>query len=229
MKFGYYVFDLDNCLLKIPDPSNYFNNILIKSLKKLNSKIIPNESERVQFWTSGPDYPKVLKKWGVNEPNRFWHTFDEVDFTNRKLLLSKKKINLFDDVFQVLHELKQNNKKICLVSNTSETIIEHIFEEFDMGHFFHSIFGMGAKKDESLAKPSPEGIKQVLEEVNYNLRKSKDAIMVGDSYVDIFAAKRADIHACLIKRDFDKYPDGYADWEYKPDTIIKDLKAILDL
>ena len=53
--------------------------------------------------------------------------------------------------------------------------------------------------------------------------------MVGDSYVDIFAAKRADIHACLIKRDFDKYPDGYADWEYKPDTIIKDLKAILDL
>ena len=55
------------------------------------------------------------------------------------------------------------------------------------------------------------------------------AIMVGDSKVDIIAAKRAKINACLIRRELDKYPEGYETWEHQPDYIIENLEDIFKL
>ncbi|MGV9205911.1 MAG: HAD family hydrolase [Promethearchaeia archaeon] len=229
MTFNYYIFDLDNCILRLPNSSHYFNNILIDCLKLLDSEIIPDTSQRANFWSAGQDYHLVLREWGVNDPEKFWNTFDKIDFTIRKKLISEEKISLYADVIPVLKKLTRNNKKICMVSNTSEEVIEHIFEEFNLGRYFHKTFGMGADKDESLAKPSPEGIKKVLEEVNYEFNDLQDAIMIGDSHVDIFAAKQANIHACLIRREKDKYPDGFKNWRYKPDSVIFDLNEIFTL
>jgi phosphoglycolate phosphatase-like HAD superfamily hydrolase len=56
---------------------------------------------------------------------------------------------------------------------------------------------------------------------------NKKAIMIGDSIVDVFAAKRANIDACLLTRNLNKYPDGYDKWEYKPDFVINNLDEII--
>ncbi|MFO8020683.1 MAG: HAD family hydrolase [Promethearchaeia archaeon] len=227
MNFNYYIFDLDNCLIKLT--SNYFNNILIESLKLLNSDIIPNNSEIVRFWSAGEDYHLVLQEWGVNQPEQFWNIFDDIDFKNRKKLIKQQKIKLFDDVLHVLTKLKTNKKKICLVSNTSDAIINYILKQFELEGYFHKFFGMGPNKDERLAKPSPQGIKKVLIDLNYDFNNSQEAIMVGDSHVDIFAAKQANIHGCLIKREENRYPDGFENWDYKPDSVIDNLTEIFTL
>ena len=52
--------------------------------------------------------------------------------------------------------------------------------------------------------------------------------MIGDSIVDVYAAKKANISACLIRRDKSKYRDGYGAWEYNPDFVIEQLNEILN-
>ena len=106
--------------------------------------------------------------------------------------------------------------------------MDYIIEQFNLKQYFHNAFGLGYDKDQGIAKPSPEGINLTLKKLDYNPNKSS-AIMIGDSIVDIFAAKKAEIKACLLKRNLKKYPDGYGKWKHQPDYIIENLYEILNL
>ncbi len=227
MKFDCYLFDLDNCLLFIPNYPNYFDDILVKTLEKFKLNIIPNRTERNKLWYAGNDYLKLLYKWGITDSRNFWKFFDDIDLEKRKILVEKEEMFFFNDVLTVLRELRNNDKKLGLISNTADYIIEYILEKFQYNHFFHETFGLGVQKDQAIAKPSPEGIHMVLKKIG--ISKYSKAIMVGDSMVDILAAKRANINACLIRRDIDKYPDGYDTWEYQPDFIIDQLDDLYNL
>lgn len=230
MNFDYYLFDLDNSLLYIPNPPEYFDKILKKSIKAFSVSSIPERIERNQFWLSGDQYKTYLKNWGITlkDYNEFWKKFDSIDFQIRKEFVPERKIRLFSDVIYVLNKLLDAGKKLAIISNTARYIVDYIIKEFNLGDYFHEIFGLGYGNEQELAKPSPEGIKMILNKLDYNKNHSK-ALMIGDSLVDIFAAKKAKIHACLLKRNFEKYPDGYSNWEYKPDFVIKDLTQILNL
>ena len=224
--FDFYLFDLDNTILQIPNSSEYFDNILNETLKKLtkNSDILPNREERNKFWFSGDDYIKLLENWGVADGSYFWKFFDEIDFEHRKILYEQGKLSLYDDVRAALKEISNANKKLALISNTADYIVKHFLDKFDLSHFFHETFGLGYEKDQEVAKPSPEGILYVLKKLNYDLNRSR-AIMIGDSRLDVFAAKRANITACLIKRDADKYPNR-DNWESHPDFEIERLDEL---
>lgn len=228
MNFKYYLFDLDNCLLDIPNPTEYFDYILVESIKRLSATPIPNRHERNKFWYSGNKYLGILKKWGVTDLNHFWKHFDEIDFNHRKKLFDKGELKLFNDVRKVLNQLINTGKKLAIVSNSADYIVEYILNNFYIKDFFHEIFGLGIDKDQKIAKPSPAGILTVLRKLNYNSNDS-EAIMIGDSILDVYAAKRARIIACLIKRDYKKYPNGYSNWKYQPDFIIESLDEISEL
>ncbi|MFX1273591.1 MAG: HAD family hydrolase [Promethearchaeota archaeon] len=223
--YDYFLFDLDNCLLHIPNPSDYFDNILLKTLKKLSIKsTLPNRKERNSFWLSGENYLNLLKKWGITDSQYFWKYFDEIDFQYRKQLFDNGEIYIYNDVMKTLKELRNMNKKIGLVSNTADYIVDYFLEKLNISLFFDETLGLGFDKDQSIAKPSPKGIIFVLNSLNFNPKNSK-AIMIGDSRVDIFAAKRANITACLLKRDEYKYPNRN-DWESFPDYEIDSLNEL---
>ncbi len=230
MNFNYYLFDLDNSILNIPNPSEYFDNILLEAIKTFSVKELPQREERNNFWHLGDHYIELLKKWGVNlkDYGEFWKKFDSIDFENRKNLIEKNQISLFPDVNDVIRQLSLSKKKMAIVSNTASYIVDFILDKFKINDFFHDAFGLGYGKDQGIAKPSPEGIKLTLSKLKYNPNKSS-AIMIGDSIVDIFAAKRANIYACLLKRDIHKYPNGYNNWKHKPDYITENLYEVLDL
>ena len=228
MKFEYYLFDLDNCLLNFQNPSEYFDNVLFETIKRLTKAQLPSRKERDKFWLSGEKYIDMLENWGLNDINHFWKHFDEIDFELRKLLLKQDELSLYHDVNDVLNRLKNADKKIAIISNAADYIVDYIVQKFQILDIFDDIFGLGFDKDQEIAKPSPFGILKVLKKLNFNPDNSK-AIMIGDSRLDIYAAKRANIIACLIKRELNKYPDGYEKWEYKPDFEIKHLDELLDL
>ena len=227
MNFDYYLFDLDNSLLYIPNPSEYFDNVLVESINNLSSKQVPEFEERYKFWFSGDEYINLLKSWGVSDISNFWKKFDEIDYLNRKKLREKNKLKLFQDVKPVIEKIYEAEKKTAIVSNTADYIVDYILHEFEITQLFHEKFGLGFEKDQEVAKPSPEGILTVLRNLGYNVKSP--AIMVGDSFVDIFAAKQASITSCLIRRDPHKYPEGYDKWEHKPDHIINTLEELLYL
>ena len=228
MNYSYYLFDLDNCLLNIPNPSEHFDKVLVETIKKLNLALLPERNDRNKFWFSGGKYVDLLRKWGIDNTNDFWLHFDEADYELRKLLLEKKELNLYDDVMEVLNLLKNKCNKLAIISNAANYIVEFIVKKFKIDHYFDIIFGLGYDKDQSMAKPSPQGILKVLQNMNFN-QNNNIALMVGDSKLDIYAAKRANIFACLIKRELTKYPDGCKDWDYKPDFTINSLYEILDI
>ena len=228
LEFDYYLFDLDNSLLKIPYPTEYFDNILVETINTFRIKEIPQREERDKFWSLGDHYINHLKKWGINLDNygEFWKNFDEIDFDYRKKLIKDNKISLYSDVYSVLEQLSISSKKLAIVSNTAKYIVDYITEQFNLRKYFHDAFGLGYKKEQEIAKPSPKGILQTLNKLNYNF-DSSSAIMIGDSFVDIFAAKRANISACLLKRDLQKYPNGYRKWKYQPDYVIENLYSLV--
>jgi phosphoglycolate phosphatase-like HAD superfamily hydrolase len=230
MNFDCYLFDLDNSLLYIPNPPEYFDNILKETIEFFSKNGLPPREQRNKFWLSGDQYKILLKEWGVilEDFNEFWEKFDALDFEFRKQFVPKGKIRLFSDVLYVLNELMKVGKKLAIVSNTARYIVDYIIREFGLEDYFDEIFGLGYGNEQNLAKPSPEGIKMILHKLDFDLEHS-NALMIGDSIVDIFAAKRANIHACLLKRNFEKYPDGYSDWEHQPDFVIEDLEEILKL
>ncbi len=228
MNFDFYLFDLDNCLVNFQNPGEYFDNVLFETIKRLTTAPLPSRKERNKFWFSGDNYIDMLKGWGVGDVNHFWLHFDEIDFELRKILIDRKELNLYNDVEDVLNKLYNSGKKLAIISNAADYIVEYILNSFSIDHFFHETFGLGFDKDQKLAKPSPKGVLKVLGKLNFNPDKSK-ALMVGDSSIDIYAAKRANIHACLIKRDHNKYPSGYKDWQYQPDFVIEQLFELYNL
>ncbi|MBY9006424.1 MAG: HAD hydrolase-like protein [Candidatus Lokiarchaeota archaeon] len=226
LEFDYYLFDLDNSLLDIPTSSEYFDTILFKTLEWFEIEKIPIRKERDNFWGLGVEYIDLLKVWGVYLENygKFWKVFDSIDFKNRKILINQKKIRLYSDVIEVLEKLAKLNKKLAIVSNTAKYIVDYIVSIFGIDKYVHYAFGLGYEKEQEIAKPSPEGIKFTLKKLKFNSELSK-AIMIGDSKVDIYAAKRANIYACLIKRELERYNNGYNKWKYKPDYIIDNLNV----
>jgi len=188
---------------------------------------LPNRKERDLFWTSGENYLNLLNKWGAKDSLNFWKFFDEIDFKYRKTLFKNGKIYLYDDVLNVLNRLQGLNKKMGLVSNTADYIVNFFLNKFKISDFFHETLGLGYEKDQSIAKPSPNGILHVLRSLKFNPKESK-AIMIGDSHVDVVAAKRANIAACLLKRDENKYPNK-DHWETLPDYEIKTLNELLKM
>jgi len=227
MKYNYFLFDLDNCLLYIPNSKDYFDNILLETLKQGSTKHIPVRSERNKFWFSGNSYIDYLKKWGMKNFHDFWKYFDEIDFEYRKILVQKNEVLLFNDVKCVLEKIYNENKKLAIISNAADYIIDFIVKKFNINKYFDYFFGLSFDKDQSIAKPSPLGVLSVLKKLKYD-PKTEKAIMIGDSIVDVYAAKKANISACLIRRDKNKYTDGYGAWEYNPDFVIAQLDEVLD-
>jgi HAD superfamily hydrolase (TIGR01549 family) len=227
MCWTYFLFDLDNSLFYIPDPSKYFDMILSNTINKLSEKKIPSREERNKFWLSGSDYVKLLRNWGIHDYEKFWEYFDSIDFTYRKEYIPEGKMKLYEDVELVLKKLNEKeDNRLAIVSNTAEYIVDFILDKFRINHFFDIVFALSSENEQEMAKPSPAGIHYVLKNMNFN-NKDSDAIMVGDSIVDIFAAKRAGIDSCLLTRNLNKYPEGYDKWEYKPDYIITNLDELL--
>lgn len=230
MKFSCYLFDLDNSLLYIPKPWEYFDNILIETIQQYTEDRVPEKNERNSFWGAGNQYMDLLQKWGVqlDNYNDFWETFDSVDFKNRKILMKKEKIDLFPDVYSTLKELKSAKKKMGLVSNTAKDIVDHVIKQFNLNTYIQEIFALGEGKEQEVAKPSPAGIQLVLKNLGINLN-NPNALMVGDSAVDIAAAKHANIQSCLVKRKENRHSYNYKSWDFQPDYVIDSLNEITDL
>ena len=230
MTFDIYIFDLDGTLLNLGNIGVYADQILKKTLNRLNAPVIPDKNERRQFWGSGNNYIDILNNWGVSKAQKFWRQYDKVDFNQRKALYNQKKIALFDDVKTILERIynHKDGKKIAIVTNTANYVVDYILKKFDIAPFFQEIFSMGFKNDQKSAKPSPSGIFSILESFHYDPNVHK-ALMIGDSISDIIAAKKANIFACLIKRDKMRYEKGFNSWKFQPDYIIERLDELLKL
>lgn len=126
---------------------------------------------------------------------------------------------LYPQVENVLQRLKHLNKRVALVTNKSEEITLKILSFLNIDQYFDMVLG-----PESLIqkKPDPEGILKVL--TSFKITSSQ-AIMVGDSWVDVKAGKAAKVLTCGVSYGLGNFEDLL---EASPDYIIEDLAQLFD-
>ena len=91
---------------------------------------------------------------------------------------------------EILEHFK--NKKQAICSNKPEDFVRRILESLNGLKYFQAIIGGDSVKTK---KPHPEGL-------NLILKKSKvspdEAVLIGDSPVDIETGKRAGVYTCVV-------------------------------
>ena len=101
---------------------------------------------------------------------------------------SRVKTELYPTVRETLEKIYAAGVPQFVVSNKPETITLKLVEQLGVAHCFTRVLG-----PESLThmKPDPEGLVKCME-----LAGRRNGLMIGDSFTDIQAGKRAGIHTC---------------------------------
>jgi len=227
MKFEYYLFDLDNCILLFNEPEIYFGQLFSLTMEYF-ANIIPNQEELKKMLSSSNINRFIEQYWKIKNVNKFWRHFKNLDIQKREELIDKGKISLDPTAIMVIKKLKKANKKIGLVTNSPSYIVEMLTQKFNLSVIFDEIFSIDYDNNPTFAKPSSEGINYVLSSFKSNKRDCK-AIMIGDSEVDIRAAKKANIFACLITKEVITKNLDFTSWKEKPDYIIHNFTELLTL
>jgi phosphoglycolate phosphatase len=128
---------------------------------------------------------------------------------------------LYEHVEETLEYINKpgEDNKIALVTNKPEDLTYKILDVFGVKQYFDMVVGPESVKK---MKPDPEGILQVLEQFKI---PPQQAIMVGDSHVDVEAGKNAGTVTCGVT-----YGLGNREELIKssPDILINDLGELLE-
>lgn len=208
--FDFFVFDLDGTLIdsKI-DIVNSFN-LAIRDI--LNPVKIKDPTSYIGYSVKEMVlnlYPNVSQNDLEEIVRKFRFVYDNSSFPNTKL---------FSNSIEVLSKLKSNNKKIFLLTNKPSTATIPILKKLLIMDYFESI----VTKDVNINKSKAELLKELV--INHKLNRNR-ILFVGDTEIDVLAAKENDVKVATIK-------NGYGDYskivELRPDYIIENIKDIIN-
>lgn len=119
---------------------------------------------------------------------------------------------------EILEHFK--NKKQAICSNKPEEFVRRILESLNGSHFFEAIIGGDSVNTK---KPDPEGLNSILEQFNVS---ADQAVLIGDSPVDVETGKRADVTTCVVNFGLG-FPDEIA--AAGPDCSIDCLSELKEM
>ena len=134
-------------------------------------------------------------------------------------------IKLFPGVAEMLQEVKSRGYKMGIASSRLRLTLEQGLNKYNLGKYFDAIV---AVEDTANPKPAPDIVLKTLGMLD---AKPENAIMIGDSRLDILCARNAGVQSVLVgwsatlagktKEDF---PPGEA-----PDFIIEKPSDLLEI
>ena len=145
------------------------NDICIKNHKSFNPELLPE-----------------IKNWYI-------------DYYNSHAVV---KTEIYPGVMEILYQLSLEDIRMGIVSNKPIKVTETILEHFDIIDYFDVMVGPELIKE---MKPAPDGIKLAVERINKWITAigeteitPEQVLMVGDSGVDIKAAKAFGAKSCGV-------------------------------
>ncbi|MBQ8668891.1 HAD-IIIA family hydrolase [bacterium] len=214
MKTEAIIFDLDGTLLNtledLADSTNFALDKLsypphtteeIKSfvgngVAKLIERAIPNGRKN-------PDFDKCLNIFKKHYSQNMYN-----------------KTRPYDNIINLLTELKNKNYKLAVVSNKFDSAVKELCEKY-----FPDLIDIAIGENEAMGikkKPAPDTVLQVLDILKID---SLQAIYVGDSDVDIMTAKNSNMQCISVTW-------GFRDREFliknNAEIIIDKPKEIID-
>ena len=208
-KFTGIIFDIDGTLTST-------NQLIFATFNHIAEKYLGrhfSDKEITSFF--GPTEDVILKQWcpdNYEEARKDYYEFYE---RNHKMA------DLYPGIIEVLDLLKKKNILLSIYTGKGRDASIITLQKLKIYDYFDLIITGDEVKDH---KPSPEGITLFLEK--FNLPKEK-VLMVGDSSVDIKAARSAGVKVASVI--WDSY-SVEAILKLKPDYLfhsVEELKEAL--
>lgn len=134
-------------------------------------------------------------------------------------------IKLFPGITDMLQEVRTRGYKMGIATSRLRLTLEQGLDKYDLKKYFDTIV---AVEDAENGKPAPDIILVTLDKLD---AKPKNAIMVGDSRLDILCARNAGVQSVLVGWSATlagKRKEDFAPGEV-PDYIIDQPSDLLDI
>jgi pyrophosphatase PpaX len=176
--YKYILFDWDGCLAKTLD-------FILNLYRQLFTEFgLPKtDEELISIWG---DWNGPLKL-GISQENLpNW-----IEKYKSNLNIGVSRVELYDGVIEMLKILKQNEKRIALLSSSEKASVDPGLDRHNLRSYFDILL---FAEDVKHHKPDPEIIEKALELLG---GIKEQAIIIGDSKSDIGAANNAGIDSLL--------------------------------
>jgi len=208
------IFDMDGTTVDTVNSIAYFAN---QALEKFGILPVPTE----KFFTFVGDGPKKLIERLIEFSGGDLSKTDAVlkyyldEYNNNSLYLTKP----YEGILKMLEDLKNIEIKTAILSNKQDEAVKIISREL-FGDLIE--LSVGSCKDVP-KKPAPDSLFNVMSLLGVT---KEEVLFVGDTNVDIFTAKNADVKSIGVLwgfRDEKELADAGADY------IVSHPKEILDV
>ncbi|MFH1375449.1 MAG: HAD family hydrolase [Patescibacteria group bacterium] len=133
-------------------------------------------------------FDKLAEHLSPAERSKLDHAALEKSFREKEdLRNSAENIHAIEDTRGTLEFLKKQKVKLAVVSTKIVTRVEKLTDELELTHFFDLIVGRDLIEN---PKPNPEPVLYACEKLNV---KPSETLFVGDSLLDLGAAKAAKV------------------------------------
>ncbi len=127
---------------------------------------------------------------------------------------------VFPGTRELLESLVSRGIKLGLVSNKPHELTQLTLQKLGLFHFFTAVLGADATQNK---KPNPDPLLKVLKKLGVT---QEEAVMIGDSSVDLEAARAAGLRVGLVAHGFvpkEKLVSLHPDW------LVDSLNQLTDL
>jgi phosphoglycolate phosphatase-like HAD superfamily hydrolase len=185
------VFDIDDTVVEYVDfnYAEWYRSVAEPAASRVG---LPMSIEIWRSMLSGALSRKYSERFGI-PANVFWSVVDEYNLEYRKNQFKLGKIRLYDDA-KIIPSLP--GLKIAW-SAASEKCIRFVLDSLGVSGWFDAVYGKDFENYRHVEKlkPDPGFLKHILK-----LTGCKHCVVVGDSEVDMAAARDSDCNALLINR-----------------------------
>lgn len=184
-KFNTIIFDMDGTLLNtIGDIADSVNYILKKYGYPLRTfeeilSFVGNGSERLMELS-------LPEGRNTSNFNKYLEEYKIYYLEN-----NNNKTSPYEGIMELLKELFEKNYKLAIVSNKNDENIKSLNKIY-FGDYIKT--AIGQSKDVK-RKPAPDMVYNALDELDADIEK---AVYIGDSEVDIYTAKNANMHCVSV-------------------------------
>lgn len=212
------LFDLDGTLIEYHFEAREARREIIELLRKLkfdSSKFSVEEHTQklLEKAKKQIDERKVSLSW-----DQLWDMTDSILRKYDEIAFNKTNIN--PNAERVLSRLKGSGYMLGIVTNSNREIVTKILKNYGFSKVFDVIV---TRDDVREMKPSTSGLFFALNRLGV---RPEESVFVGDSYVDILAARQAGLRVIAVRGGASSRDSLES---YGPDEILDDLTGLLSI
>lgn len=212
------LFDLDGTLIEYHFEAREARREIIELLRKLkfdSSKFSVEEHTQKLLEKAKKQIDE--RKVSLSR-DQLWDMTDSILRKYDEIAFNKTNIN--PSAERVLSRLKDSGYMLGIVTNSNREIVTKILKNYGLSKVFDVIV---TRDDVREMKPSTSGLFLALNRLGV---RPEESVFVGDSYVDILAARQAGLRVIAVRGGASSRDSLES---YGPDEILDDLTGLLSI